>query len=679
MRTFPTQITARQKANRRPRIGLISPASDILIERDFWRMGLAAGADIFTTRIPLEMPLTPVTLARLADGISGATGLLLPDDEIDAVVFGCTSGSAVIGPDNVAKRVHDVNPKLKVTNPATAAVAAMDPVIIGTNKHEGEMFVHGAFPITMSKPVYWMFAGALFRDSASRVLKHYRGFVDQIEKEAEELARKQTEEEEAKHYYEEHHGEMERQYQMLLSMNSSNSEEVKTRGSIASVEKWTNGAEGDRRNKPDEIHWHNQSNFVKREQGRHERRKQRAKQKALKEAAKVVVDYRPVMSRIIDDYLFRCPSWHLAHKLSRNRLQRGHSNNVYVYQFSHSTHIPGYKECWGKSCHTSEIPFVFQAMDIIRTNYSTLGPYAQQEAPKSPEYPYTDILKAYRQAVQAADHMEEEDHTPPIHKRHNHTHSIRFQRILHHFFGDYFSEDVDEETANDMADRWVSFARRGDPNYDESKANWRPWRYVFDEPKRRRGLQTKWWKHEENDFKYIFNLDDVKDEDDSSNATSMDGFQWSDIPAKRVYRRRMLKALGMEVAFEDVFQTILRRIPKTDNEPEHPLHSLLFGSLGRSSTRDGKNQNEQQRTRKALQQLQQIAQEMGIMGTGLHGQYHDDNEDDDFFPQILELKWPPEDRLIERDCTCDMWDRIRCKLFVFVNDLCLSIFVVFNS
>ena len=25
------------------------------------------------------------------------------------------------------------------------------PVVIGTNKHEGEMFVHGAFPITMSK------------------------------------------------------------------------------------------------------------------------------------------------------------------------------------------------------------------------------------------------------------------------------------------------------------------------------------------------------------------------------------------------------------------------------------------------------------------------------------------------------------------------------------------------
>ena len=125
MKVFPTGITDLQKANRRPRIGLISPASDILVERDFWRMGFAAGVDVFTTRVPLEMPLTPVTLARLADGIEGATALLLPEAEIDAVVFGCTSGSAVIGPENVTKRVHSVNPALRVTNPATASVAAL--------------------------------------------------------------------------------------------------------------------------------------------------------------------------------------------------------------------------------------------------------------------------------------------------------------------------------------------------------------------------------------------------------------------------------------------------------------------------------------------------------------------------------------------------------------------------
>ncbi len=125
MQIFPTKIAEGDLARRRPRLGLIAPASDILIERDFWRMGLAAGVDIFTTRIPLEMPLTPVTLARLADGIGGAMERLLPEENLDAVIFGCTSGSAVIGPENVAARVHAQRKGIAVTNPATAAVAAL--------------------------------------------------------------------------------------------------------------------------------------------------------------------------------------------------------------------------------------------------------------------------------------------------------------------------------------------------------------------------------------------------------------------------------------------------------------------------------------------------------------------------------------------------------------------------
>uniref|UniRef100_A0A7S4IA79 Uncharacterized protein n=1 Tax=Odontella aurita TaxID=265563 RepID=A0A7S4IA79_9STRA len=34
---------------------------------------------------------------------------------------------------------------------------------------------------------------------------------------------------------------------------------------------------------------------------------------------------------------------------------------------------------------------------------------------------------------------------------------------------------------------------------------------------------------------------------------------------------------------------------------------------------------------------------------------------EDFFPELLELSWPPEGRLIEKDCTCDLWDRIRYR------------------
>lgn len=555
------------------------------------------------------------------------------------------------------------------------------PVIIGTNKHEGEMFVHGAFPITMSKAVYWMFVGALFRDSASKVLKHYRGYVDQIEKEAQDLARKQIEEEENRQFYLENQEDLDREYQHLLELNMSRAVEVPKKGYEALVEVWRRGGAtvtGPNFNASENSPWHKRlwpfgkdvietEEMAEKRLQREERKKIRAKERALKEAAKVVVDYRPVMSRIIDDYLFRCPAWHFAHKLSRSRLERGETNNVYVYRFSHSTHIPGYAECWGKSCHTSELPFVFQAMDIIRTNYSTLGPYAQKEAPASPEYPYTDILAAYRDAMEAADREAGDmDESTAFSWGENITstqHSKGFQRLLGHFFGDYFKEDADEEIASDMAERWVSFAKTGDPNYDLSKANWRPWRYLFDGE-----LEVedgRLWQPE--DFDDIFDLNRIDAEQNYGNANNdsvIEGYFWSDDAEERTYRRRALIALGMEVIEEDVFQTMLRRITFVE-ETDNPFHNFMvrIASSNSNSRKVGKDKH----LRRAIRQLQRIAQDMGFIGTGLRGEPRRRDVpvssfwEDAFFPEILELKWPPEGRLVERDCTCDMWDRIRYR------------------
>ena len=251
------------------------------------------------------------------------------------------------------------------------------PIIIGTNKHEGEMFVHSAFPLTMSKAVYWMFVGALFKDSAPRVLKHYRTYVAQLEADAAALAEKQVSEEQNKQYWAENQATLEEEYQELLKTTTT-----------------TRGGGFDNRNhtSPDDgMKWWQRmfaSEDPVKAESRRQRRlanlKQKAKEKALKGASKVSVDYRPVMSRIINDYLFRCPSWHYAHLLSlqrvnknvsqdANRKQRNRNgnnedkrNNVYVYRFSQPTHVPGYKECWGKSCHTAELPYVFEAIDIIR-------------------------------------------------------------------------------------------------------------------------------------------------------------------------------------------------------------------------------------------------------------------------------------------------------------------------
>merc|ERR1719162_744466 len=286
----------------------------------------------------------------------------------------------------------------------------------------------------MSKTVYWMFVGALFKDSAPRVLKHYRPYVAQLEADAAALVEKQVAEEKHKQYYLENQHELEEEYLMLLEESSIAT--LTTRGGSfgeqgnetdnlqkemkAGQKKESRNGEEERSNRR---WWHkfrssssSSSNYRENESRKNlklEKMKQKAKERALKEAAKVSLDYRPVMSRIITDYLFRCPSWQYAHLLSLQRVKESkyvHSekrgegkernqdnrNNVYVYRFSHPTHIPGYQECWGKSCHTSELPYVFESMDVIRSNYSTLSSIAQNEAPVVSEYPYTDLVDSYK-------------------------------------------------------------------------------------------------------------------------------------------------------------------------------------------------------------------------------------------------------------------------------------------
>ncbi|KAL3929594.1 MAG: hypothetical protein SGBAC_012138 [Bacillariaceae sp.] len=554
------------------------------------------------------------------------------------------------------------------------------PIIIGTNRHEGEMFVHGAFPLTMSKPVYWMFVGALFKDSATKVLKHYRPYVEQLELEAQETAQNQMQEEESKQFYMENEALFEAQYQRL--MNSTNEDDddnpfVVTQETVEKLVKTFNAGGSQEEDKGEGIEegmveeievgdeelssgwWRNLFRSDPDKQELKKRQKEeRMKQRAIKEAAKVKIDYRPVMSRIINDYLFRCSSWHYAHLISKDRVyKRKNNNNVYVYRFSQPTHVPGYKECWGKACHTAELPYVFAAIDVIRSNYSTLSKYAQDEAPLPPDYPYTQILKAHRGeleefATSTAGASSTSSNNITAASETLSSYPKSFQRILKHFFGDYFMDDPDEEISSDMAQRWVAFARTGDPNYDGAKIQWLPWRYTPKDDEQSMSFDDYVpWKE---DF-------DVWSEEEMT-EDSFKQHSWSDNKLGRAFRRRALEALNMEVIENDELRTELKRanINHKDSDKFSAVHFLAHLGLFEEEKDDDLP------TKNAIRQVQRIAQDMGVLGTGLKGT--DENRgtgaynywDDDFFPQLLELKWPPEDRLIERDCTCDFWEKIRC-------------------
>ncbi|OMH27143.1 aspartate/glutamate racemase family protein [Motiliproteus sp. MSK22-1] len=105
------------------RIGVVALATDFNIEQDLRRM-LPGDTQIFTSRVRNYNPLTIENLRSMAPGISAAADTILPGTQLDAIIYGCTSGTVAIGSERIAELIHQSCPGVPVTNPVTAAVAA---------------------------------------------------------------------------------------------------------------------------------------------------------------------------------------------------------------------------------------------------------------------------------------------------------------------------------------------------------------------------------------------------------------------------------------------------------------------------------------------------------------------------------------------------------------------------
>ena len=115
-----------------PRIGLITLGSDFRIEKDFNNVIYGRDIDLYVNRIHCYNPLTNETLAKMADDITDVTKDILPDQKLDCVAYGCTSGTVAVGYDSIKEKVNLAKPEAKVTTPITAAVKALNK--LGINK-----------------------------------------------------------------------------------------------------------------------------------------------------------------------------------------------------------------------------------------------------------------------------------------------------------------------------------------------------------------------------------------------------------------------------------------------------------------------------------------------------------------------------------------------------------------
>ena len=115
-----------------PRIGLITLGSDFRIEKDFNNVIYGRDIDLYVNRIHCYNPLTNKTLAKMAEDITEVTKDILPDQKIDCIAYGCTSGTVAAGYNSIKEKVNFAKPEAKVTTPITSAIKALN--ILGINK-----------------------------------------------------------------------------------------------------------------------------------------------------------------------------------------------------------------------------------------------------------------------------------------------------------------------------------------------------------------------------------------------------------------------------------------------------------------------------------------------------------------------------------------------------------------
>ena len=120
-----TKIEPKYRSTLNPRVGLIALATDFRIEKDFMSIIKDQSIDFFVNRIHCYFPLTNENLKKMSNSITEISDDILPNEKLDCVVYGCTSGTIASGYSSIKKKINLAKPEAKVTTPSTAAINAL--------------------------------------------------------------------------------------------------------------------------------------------------------------------------------------------------------------------------------------------------------------------------------------------------------------------------------------------------------------------------------------------------------------------------------------------------------------------------------------------------------------------------------------------------------------------------
>jgi len=122
---YSTKIDPKYNKNQNPKIGLIALASDYMIEKDFINVIKDKKIDFFVNRIQCFNPLTKENLIKMSEKVTEVTKDILPNEKIDCVVYGCTSGTIAAGYQSIENKIKKAKPDAEVTTPSTASIKAL--------------------------------------------------------------------------------------------------------------------------------------------------------------------------------------------------------------------------------------------------------------------------------------------------------------------------------------------------------------------------------------------------------------------------------------------------------------------------------------------------------------------------------------------------------------------------
>ena len=113
-----------------PKVGLIALSTDQTIEGDFNNICKNLPLEIFINRIHNQNPLTKENLLKMQNDLESVTNKILPDEKVNTIAYGCTSGTIAIGEDKVKEKILLAKPGCYVTTPVTSAIKAFQQMNI---------------------------------------------------------------------------------------------------------------------------------------------------------------------------------------------------------------------------------------------------------------------------------------------------------------------------------------------------------------------------------------------------------------------------------------------------------------------------------------------------------------------------------------------------------------------